>query len=158
MLRTLFTRSLLLTAASLVAGMTLSAGSALACTTADAGPTTPATLNSADGGVVQMTPAARMSPAVGLGSAEGLKLRMRQQDTVLSAYLPPPSMTAMNSRAEAEPRGNTERASANTVAQRTPALAAADDSADSHAYKPIAMLAAALALMISIALRRSGKR
>lgn len=181
MLRTLFKRSLLLPAgappsqptrskveammlASVLAGMTtVWAGSALACTAANAGPTAPAALNNADGAVRPSAPAARSNITVGLTNAEGLKLRLRQQDTVLSAYLPPPSvntMTAVNALTDAEPRRNPERerGNADTLSQRLPVLAAAEDSADSHTSKPIAMLAAALALMASIALRRSGKR
>lgn len=64
-----------------------------------------------------------------LNSAEGLKLRMRQPDAVRSASLTQPPL----------------------------ALAAADETGDRHTYKPVAMLVAALALMVSIALRRSGK-
>ena len=149
MLRTLFTRSLLLTVALL-------AGPAFACTAADAGPTTSAPLDSVEGGVVHMTPAARMSPTVGLGNAEGLKLRMRQHDTLLSAYMQP-GQTHPALRADAEPSRSTDRTNA-TLAPRAPVLTPSEASDDSHAYKPVAMLVAALAVMVSIALRRGGKR
>lgn len=124
MLRTLFRRSLWMTG-SLLVGLVLLADSSLACTASDAGTAASTALDSAEGGVVQMTPAARMSPTVGLGNTAGLKLRIGQTQS---------------------------------LTQRTPVLAASENTADSPTYKPLAMLAAAVALMVSIALRRSGKR
>lgn len=124
MLRTLFRRSLWMTG-SLLVGLVLLADSSLACTASDAGTAASTALDSAEGGVVQMTPAARMSPTVGLGNTAGLKLRIGQTQS---------------------------------LTQRTPVLATSENTADSPTYKPLAMLAAAVALMVSIALRRSGKR
>jgi hypothetical protein len=68
-------------------------------------------------------------------------------------------MTLMGARTKAEPGRKTERGlgRVNTLATRTPVLATTEDATNSHPYQPIAMLAAALALMVSIALRRSGK-
>lgn len=109
-----------------------------------------------EAGVMQMTPASRLNPRGSIAPAEGLKLRMRQQDGVLSAYLPPASLAAQ-ARSTSLP-ASTDRSAALTERSplTLPAKAAPDDA--DHADKPLAMLAAALALMVSIALRRSGKR
>lgn len=114
--------------------LALSAGPAAACTAADAN----------------------------LSSIDGLKLRLPQQgSTVLSAYLPPSSL-AVSSRpslhSDSESRQGTEPDHKVTLAQPSPASPNTDSLDGSHGIKPLAMLAAALVLMVSIALRRSGKR
>lgn len=137
-------------------GLAFGASSALACTAADMAAHDAAEMHQA--GVMHTTPAARLNPRGSIAPAEGLKLRMRQQDAVLSAYLPPASLAAQ-ARATSLP-ASTERSAARTERSSPltlPAKAAPDDAAN-HTYKPLAMLAAALALMVSIALRRSGKR
>lgn len=142
-------------AGSVSLGLLISASSALACTQADMA----TGHDTADGeaGMVHMTSAARLDTRAGMAPAEGLKLRTRQEETVLSAYLTPPSLGSQV-RPATRP-ASTERSAAMT--ERSPAAVPAQprpDNSAEHAYKPVAMLAAALALMVTIALRRSGKR
>lgn len=118
--------------------MLLTSGPVLACTSANmASATARDDTDMGHASVVKMSSAAHMDPRVSMAPGEGLKLRTRQQDTLLSAAL-------------------TERASPRPLP--TPPAQAAPDTSAEHAYKPVAMLVAALALMLSIALRRTGKR
>ncbi len=105
-------------------------------------------------------PAAACTAAdASLASTEGLKLRLPQGGTVLSAYVPPPSMLAQaRPSLRDSPSGQVAEPDRKTTgAQSSPNLPSSEPS-ESHAIQPLAMLAAALVLMVSIALRRSGKR
>lgn len=136
----------------LLLGMASSAVGA-ACTAADAAHDV-----GDDQAVVQMAPAARLDARLdartSMSSTEGLKMRLRPQDAVLSAYHPPASISAQ-ARPAALP-ASLDRSTAQ--AERAPPPQPAAETSEGHSYKPLAMLAAALAVMVSIALRRSGKR
>lgn len=130
--RTLFS---ILPAVLLLAWLTLAGSPALACTTEE----------------LQRTPetgTAKTSPN------QGLKLRTRHQNTVFqghlaSASLAPPAVPVFR-LAEADPIPSSD--------PRTRGATQGHESSSAHSYQPLAMLGAALVLMISIALRRSGKR
>lgn len=158
MLRTPTPRLLSRWAGIFLLGMVTSAGSALACTAADmAASTGHEAAEMHDASMVQMTPAARLDARASMAPADGLKLRMRQQDSLLSAYLPPASLGAQARPASLPTSTDRSAALSERPSSSLPAQPAPDTPAE-HTYKPLAMLAAALALMVSIAVRRSGKR
>ncbi len=76
---------------------------------------------------------------------------------LLSAYHPPASMRAQARPATLPASLDPSPAQAQRKPPPLPASETSETS-DGHAYKPLSMLAAALALMVSIALRRSRKR
>lgn len=130
----------------LLAGLMLAHGSALACTAAElhAAAYDRGALSAAEADSAAATSGtARMS--LNQGPNQGLKLRTRHQDTVFQGHLPSTSLAS-----PADPIQSSN--------PRTPRPAQAEESVSATSNKPLAMLAAALVVMVSIALRRSGKR